>query len=159
MNMKKFVKKPLAIAVLMLASGGMVNMVHAEPTVINSKDISATKTVKEGGSFSVEFKATENEIVSGKLDADTPAFHLVMSDSGEHKGWNVRPTGASEGGQMVSTDGTRVDLHTNELSWDNDHWWIDDGSERVEATFFLAAGDEVKAGEYQFTGRVEEYVE
>lgn len=96
MNMKKFVKKPLAIAVLMLASGGMVNMVHAEPTVINSKDISATKTVKEGGSFSVEFKATENEIVSGKLDADTPAFHLVMSDSGEHKGWNVRPTGASE---------------------------------------------------------------
>lgn len=48
MNMKKFVKKPLVIAALMLASGGMVNMVHAA-TTINSKDISATKTVKEGG--------------------------------------------------------------------------------------------------------------
>lgn len=46
--MKKFVKKPLVIAALMLASGGMVNMVHAA-TTINSKDISATKTVKKGG--------------------------------------------------------------------------------------------------------------
>lgn len=82
-----------------------------------------------------------------------------MSDSGEHKGWNVRPIGVSEGGQMVSADGTRVDLHSRDLSWDNDHWLIDDGSQRVEATFYLAAGDVVKAGEYQFTGRVEEYVE
>lgn len=158
MNMKKFVKKPLVIAALMLASGGMVNMVHAA-TTINSKDISATKTVKEGGAFSVEFNATENEVVSGKLGADTPVFHLVMSDSGGHKGWDVRPTGVSEGGQMVSADGARVDLHSHDLSWGKGHWWIDDGSQRVEATFYLAAGDVVKAGEYQFTGRVEEYVE
>lgn len=156
--MKKFVKKPLVIAALMLASGGMVNMVHAE-SIINGKSISATKTVKEGEAFSVEFNATENEVVSGKLDADTPVFHLVMSDSGVHDGWNVRPIGVSEGGKMVSADGTKVDLHSQDLSWDKDHWLIADGSQRVEATFYLAAGDVVKAGEYQFTGRVEEYVD
>lgn len=65
MNMKKFVKKPLAIAVLMLAFGGIVNMAHAS-SVIQSQDVSASKEVKQGGAFKVEFTASSDEIVSGR---------------------------------------------------------------------------------------------
>ncbi|MFQ6256512.1 MyfA/PsaA family fimbrial adhesin [Yersinia enterocolitica] len=158
MNMKNFVKKPLAIAVLMLASGGMVNMVHAASPVTDSRDISATRTVKAGGEFSVKFEATENDIVAGKLAEKTPAFHLTISDAANHGGFNVWPTGASEGGMMVSiADGSKVELHSHDFAWDKNHWWVSDPSQQLEATFYLDTGTVVKAGEYQFTGRVEEY--
>ncbi|HHG0423628.1 TPA: MyfA/PsaA family fimbrial adhesin [Yersinia enterocolitica] len=163
MNMKEFVKKPLAIAVLMLASGGMVNMVHAASSVTgarpvtDSRDISATRTVKAGGEFSVEFKATENDIVAGKLAERTPAFHLTISDTANHGGFNVVPTGASAGGVMVSADGSKVDLHSHDFEWDKDHWWKATASQQMEATFYLDTGTLVKTGEYQFTGRVEEF--
>lgn len=98
MNMKKFVKKLLVIVVLMLVSGGMVNMVYVELIVINSKDIFVIKIVKEGGLFLVEFKVIENEIVLGKLDVDIFVFYLVMLDLGEYKGWNVWFIGVFEGG-------------------------------------------------------------
>lgn len=49
---------------------------------------------------------------------------------------------------MVFVDGIRVDLYINELLWDNDYWWIDDGFECVEVIFFFVVGDEVKVGEY-----------
>lgn len=42
MNMKKLVKKPLAIAVLMLTFGGVANMAHAG-SVIQSQDVFASK--------------------------------------------------------------------------------------------------------------------
>ncbi|MDA5487658.1 MyfA/PsaA family fimbrial adhesin [Yersinia kristensenii] len=158
MNMKKFVKKPLVIAVLMLASGGVVNMAHAD-TKLHGQDVVAKKAVKKGGVFGVELKASDNEIVSGKTTKAENVFYMVMTDPEDHKGWNVWPTGVSKGGQMSLEDGShKVDLHTNNLTWAKDHWMINDSSERVEASFFVNAGNLLKPGEYVFSAYVEDFV-
>lgn len=159
MNMKKFVKKPLAIAVLMLTFGGVANIAHAR--TIKSQDVSATKEVKRGGILKVEFTASPDEIVAGKQAADVAAFILKVSDTGDHTGWKLVPTGSSKGGYMYDDSGNKVPLHASGWSWvASDELWSkkDNGHTQLEEHLYLAKGEEVKAGQYHFTGRVEEYL-
>ncbi|WP_077295089.1 MyfA/PsaA family fimbrial adhesin [Yersinia proxima] len=157
MNMKKFVKKPLAIAVLMLASSGVVNMAHAdESKVVHSQDITGTRTIKQAGGFTVDFEATDNEIVAGQLGADTSAFNLKASDVAEHGGWDVRPIGASADGMMVSASGDKIRLRSHALTWDRDHWYANNKGD-LRALFYISAGTVVNAGEYTFTAKVDDY--
>lgn len=157
MNMKKFVKKPLAIAVLVLASSGVVNMAHAgESGVIHSQNITGTRTIKQAGGFTVDFQATGNEIEAGKLKDDTYTFALKASDTTKHGGWDIRPMGKSAEGVMVSSSGDKIPLHLRNLTWDRDHWYANnDGN--LETQFYIAAGTTVQAGEYTFTAKVDDY--
>ncbi|ELW8957492.1 TPA: MyfA/PsaA family fimbrial adhesin [Yersinia enterocolitica] len=160
MNMKKFVKKPLAIAVLMLAFGGIVNMAHAS-SVIQSQDVSASKEVKQGGAFKVEFTASSDEIVSGRQAEDVAVFILKVSDSAEHSGWRLIPTGSSKGGYMYDDSGNSVELHGAHWSWggvDNNWYKNDSGNDELEEHLYLAKDEMVPPGTYHFTGRVEEYL-
>ncbi|HDL7058265.1 TPA: MyfA/PsaA family fimbrial adhesin [Yersinia enterocolitica] len=160
MNMKKLVKKPLAIAVLMLTFGGVANMAHAG-SVIQSQDVFASKEVKQGGAFKVEFTASPDEIVSGRQENDVAAFILKVSDSAEHDGWRLVTTGTSEGGYMYDDNGNRVELHSSSWTWEggSSNWYINDGGNTmVEDHLYVAKGQVVPAGTYHFTGRVEEYL-
>ncbi|HHL2499531.1 TPA: MyfA/PsaA family fimbrial adhesin [Yersinia enterocolitica] len=159
MNMKKLVKKPLAIAVLMLTFGGVANMAHA--SIVESKDVSASKEVKQGGAVKIEFTANPSEIVSGRQEKDATVFILKVSDSAEHSGWRLYGTGSSVGGYMYDDSGTRVGLHGAAWRWvDIDKNWYknDSGNGELEEHLYLARGDVVKPGIYHFTGRVEEYL-
>ncbi|UXD25669.1 pH 6 antigen adhesin [Yersinia enterocolitica] len=159
-NMKKFVKKPLAIAVLMLTFGGVANMAHAN-SVEQSQNVSATKEVKQGGNFKAEFIASPDEIVSGRQGKDVTAFILKVSDSAEHSGWRLVPTGSSEGGYMYDDSGNHVSLYATSWKWDmtDSNWYVDDpGNVELEEHLYLTQGDVVPPGEYHFTGRVEEYL-
>ncbi|EOA2976935.1 TPA: MyfA/PsaA family fimbrial adhesin [Yersinia enterocolitica] len=156
--MKKFVKKPLAIAVLMLAFGGIVNMAHA--SVIQTQDVSASKEVKQGGSSKVEFTASSDEIVSGRQAESVAVFILKVSDSAEHSGWRIIPTGSSKGGYMYDDSGKSVELHGAHWSWvdvDNNWYKNDSGNDELEEHLYVAKGEMVPPGTYHFTGRVEEY--
>ncbi|EKN4121194.1 MyfA/PsaA family fimbrial adhesin [Yersinia enterocolitica] len=161
MNMKKFVKKPLAIAVLMLTFGGVANMAYAASTVIQSQDVFASKEVKQGGAFKVEFTASPDEIVSGRQGNDVAAFILKVSDSAEHDGWRLVTTGTSEGGYMYDDNGNRVELHSSSWAWvggGGNCWYINNGGNTtVEDHLYVAKGLVVPAGTYHFTGRVEEF--
>ncbi|EKN6013277.1 hypothetical protein DVQ57_01255 [Yersinia enterocolitica] len=160
MNMKEFVKKPLAIAVLMLTFGGVANMAHAG-SVVQRQDISASKEVKQGGEFKVEFTASPDEITSGRQGKDVAAFYLKVSDSAEHSGWRLIPTGSSKGGYMYDDKGNRVELHSSLWSWvgPDNNWYINNtGNTVLEDHLYLAKGQVVPAGTYHFTGRVEEYL-
>ncbi|ELW8195828.1 MyfA/PsaA family fimbrial adhesin [Yersinia enterocolitica] len=160
MNMKEFVKKPLAIAVLMLTFGGVANMAYAG-SVVQRKDISASKEVKQGGEFKVEFTASPDEITSGRQGKDVAAFYLKVSDSAEHTGWRLIPTGSSKGGYMYDDKGDRVVLHSSSWSWvaQDNNWYIHNaGNTVLEDHLYLAKGQMVPAGTYHFTGRVEEYL-
>ncbi|EPB4500200.1 MyfA/PsaA family fimbrial adhesin [Yersinia enterocolitica] len=160
MNMKKFVKKPLAIAVLMLIFGGVANMAHAG-TIIQSQDVSASKEVKQGASFKVEFTASPDEIISGRQESDVNVFILKASDSAEHTGWRLVTTGTSEGGYMYDDNGNRRPLHSRSWTWEEGghNWYITDGGNAaVGDELYVAKGEVVPAGTYHFTGRVEEYL-
>ncbi|HDL7748995.1 TPA: MyfA/PsaA family fimbrial adhesin [Yersinia enterocolitica] len=159
--MKKFAKKSLAIAVLMMAFGGVANMAHAS-NIINSQDVSADKTVKQGGAVKIEFTPSTEEIVSGVQPEDVAVFVLKVSDSAQHSGWRMVPTGSSEGGYMYNDTGNRVPLHSAAgwawVSADN-NWHIDDSSNKeLEDHLYLTKGQVVQAGVYHYTGRVEEYL-
>ncbi|MFQ6291171.1 MyfA/PsaA family fimbrial adhesin [Yersinia enterocolitica] len=162
MNMKKFVKKPLAIAVLTMAFGGIVNMAHADSvTVVQAQDVSASKEVKQGGAFKVEFTASPDEIVSGRQAGDVTAFILKVSDSAEHSGWRLIPTGSSKGGYMYDDSGNSVELHGANWYWgeaDNNWYKNDSGNDELEEHLYLAKNEMVPPGTYHFTGRVEEYL-
>lgn len=157
--MKKFAKKHLAIAAFMMALGGMANMAHAAP--IYTKDVSADKEVKQSGSAKIEFVASENEIVSGEQLQDVNVFVLKVSDSAEHSGWSLIPTGESAGGYMYGDSGDKVELHSSDWKWGTfqHDWYIDsrDGGEVVDY-LYLKQGQVVHPGAYHFTGRVEEYL-
>ncbi|HFI1947295.1 TPA: MyfA/PsaA family fimbrial adhesin [Yersinia enterocolitica] len=158
--MKKFVKKPLAIAVLMLTFGGVANMAHAS-SVVQGQDVSASKEVKQGGNFKVEFIASPDEIVSGRQGKDVTAFILKVSDSAEHGGWRLIATGSSKGGYMYDDSGNRLSLYATSWRWDetDSNWYLSDpGNVELEEHLYLAKGDVVSPGEYHFTGRVEEYL-
>ncbi|HDV7158723.1 TPA: MyfA/PsaA family fimbrial adhesin [Yersinia enterocolitica] len=160
MNMKKLVKKPLAIAVLMLTFGGVANMAYAG-SVIQSQDVSASKEVKQGGAFKVEFTANSDEIVSGRQAKDVAVFILKVSDSAEHSGWRLIPTGSSKGGYMYDDSGNSVELHGAHWSWvgvDNNWYKHDSGNDELEEHLYLAKDEMVPPGTYHFTGRVEEYL-
>ncbi|EMJ3184585.1 TPA: MyfA/PsaA family fimbrial adhesin [Yersinia enterocolitica] len=160
MNMKKLVKKPLAIAVLMLTFGGVANMAYAG-SVIQSQDVSASKEVKQGGAFKVEFTASSDEIVSGRQAKDVAVFILKVSDSAEHSGWRLIPTGSSKGGYMYDDSGNSVELHGAHWSWvgvDNNWYKHDSGNDELEEHLYLAKDEMVPPGTYHFTGRVEEYL-
>ncbi|HHA0033782.1 TPA: MyfA/PsaA family fimbrial adhesin [Yersinia enterocolitica] len=159
MNMKKLVKKPLAIAVLMLTFGGVANIAHA--STVQGEDVSASKEVKQGGAFKVEFTASPDEIVSGSQAEDVAAFVLKVSDSAEHSGWRIIPTGSSKGGYMYDDSGNSVPLHGAHWSWvdlDNNWYKHDSGNDELEEHLFIAKGEVVQPGTYHFTGRVEEYL-
>ncbi|WP_339099408.1 MyfA/PsaA family fimbrial adhesin [Yersinia enterocolitica] len=158
--MKKFVKKPLAIAVLMLTFGGVANMAHATSTM-QSQDVFASKEVKEGGTFKVEFTASPDEIVSGRQENDVTAFILKVSDSAVHGGWRLVATGTSEGGYMYDDDDNRVELHSSSWEWvgRDSNWYINDGGNTtLENRLYVAKGEVLPAGTYHFTGRVDEYL-
>ncbi|MBX9495080.1 MyfA/PsaA family fimbrial adhesin [Yersinia enterocolitica] len=160
MNMKEFVKKPLAIAVLMLTFGGVANMAHAD-SVVQRQDVSASKEVKQGGEFKVEFTASPDEIISGRQGKDVAVFYLKVSDSAEHSGWRLIPTGSSKGGYMYDDKGNRVGLHSSSWSWvgPDNNWYIHNtGNSVLEDHLYVAKGQMVPAGTYHFTGRVEEYL-
>ena len=160
MNMKKLVKKPLAIAVLMLTFGGVANMAHAN-SVVQGQDVSASKEVKQGGAFKVEFTASPDEIISGRQGKDVAAFILKVSDSAEHSGWRLIATGSSKGGYMYNDMGNRLPLHSSSWKWEDadSNWYINNsGNTVIEDHLYLAKGEVVPAGRYHFTGRVEEYL-
>ncbi|HEN3672571.1 TPA: MyfA/PsaA family fimbrial adhesin [Yersinia enterocolitica] len=160
MNMKEFVKKPLAIAVLMLTFGGVANIAHASTSTLESRDVSASKEVKQGGAVKIEFTASSDEIVSGVQAKDVAAFILKVSDSAEHNGWRIVPTGSSKGGYMYDDSGSYVELHGAHWTWvgaDNNWYKHDSGNDELEEHLYIAKGQVVKPGTYHFTGRVEEY--
>ncbi|CNB95522.1 adhesin [Yersinia frederiksenii] len=160
--MKKYVKKPLAIAVLMLTFGGVANIAHASNTkTLDSLAVSATKEVKKGGTFTVKFSASSNEIVSGKQAKTVPVFILKVSDTAEHSGWRLVPTGSSKGGYAYDDSGNTVPLHGTNWTWGerDNNWYINDsGNAELEEDLTFAAGDVIAAGTYHFTGNVEEYL-
>ncbi|WP_174847014.1 MyfA/PsaA family fimbrial adhesin [Yersinia artesiana] len=168
MNMKKFVKKPLAIAVLMLASSGVVNMVHADSVVrgqdlstslIHQQDVSASKEIKDGDIFKIEFTASPDEIIAGRQEKDVTAFILKVSDTAEHNTWSLAGTGQSRGGYMFDGNGNRVELHSSDWTWDGttNTWHKEDsGSAELEERLYVAKGDTLHPGKYTFTGYVSE---
>ncbi|EPZ8122951.1 MyfA/PsaA family fimbrial adhesin [Yersinia enterocolitica] len=156
----KLMKKSLAIAVLMMTFGGMANMAHASN--IFSKDVSADKAVKEGGAVKIEFTPSSDEIISGVQPKDVAVFVLKVSDSAQHSGWRMIPTGPSKGGYMYNDQGVRVPLHSA-AGWKwvdvDNNWYINDSSNKeLEDHLYLAKGQVVQAGVYHYTGRVEEYL-
>ncbi|WP_145538832.1 MyfA/PsaA family fimbrial adhesin [Yersinia alsatica] len=162
--MKKFAKKHLAIAVFMMAFGGMTNMAHASETTIYSQDVSADKEVRQGGAAKVEFAPSPNEIISGVQEEVTPAFVLKVSDSAEHSGWRFIPTGSSRGSVMYNDQGDTVKLSsTSSWTWapqqSGGYYYINgSGSQEEKAILYIVTGTKVKAGVYHFTGRVEEFL-
>ncbi|CFQ82176.1 MyfA/PsaA family fimbrial adhesin [Yersinia enterocolitica] len=160
--MKKFAKKSLAIAVIMMAFGGMANMAHAKPPVA-SKDIRGDREVKVGSNLEVVFEATPNEIIAGALTADAPVFHLVARDAAPHGSWGVLPTGESSGGVMVTADGKKVKLTATKSRWRSGgivtgpEMWLLETKGDLDETFYLAKGLTVEPGQYHFTAKVEEY--
>ncbi|HFR4112396.1 TPA: MyfA/PsaA family fimbrial adhesin [Yersinia enterocolitica] len=160
MNMKKFVKKPLAIAVLMLTFGGVANMARATD-VLRSQDVSAVKEVKQGGAFKAEFFPSPGEIISGKQSKEVAVFTLKVSDTAEHTGWQLVSTGSSAGGVMYTDSGDKVSVNSPEWDWsaaDSSWYRNDDGNTAIEMHLVLEQGTVLKAGKYHFTGRVEEYI-
>ncbi len=166
--MKKFAKKHLAIAVFMMAFGGMTNMAHAaapdpDAPIAYTQDISADKEVKQGGAVKVEFAPSADEIISGKQKDDVKVFVLKVSDSADHAGWELAPTGQSEGGKMYSDKGDTVKLKVGaNWEWDDGYatWHVaDDTNQVVEGDLYVPGGAVVKAGVYHFTGQVREYVD
>ncbi|EKN3593382.1 MyfA/PsaA family fimbrial adhesin [Yersinia enterocolitica] len=161
MNMKKFVKKPLAIAVLMLTFGGVANMARAAD-ILQSQDVSATKEVKQGGAFKVEFIPSSKEVVSGKQVEDSEVFILKVSDTALHSGWALITTGSSKGGFMYTDSGDKVKLDSSEWTWSDsdDSWHInDDGNAEQEMQLLIPKDAVVRAGKYHFTGRVNEFID
>ncbi|HDL6960910.1 TPA: MyfA/PsaA family fimbrial adhesin [Yersinia enterocolitica] len=160
MSINKFAKKPLAIAILMLAVGGGANMAHAT-SVVQAQDVSASKEVKQGGEFKVEFTASPDDIFSGRQDENKTIFVLKVSDSAEHSGWRLIPTGSSQGGYMYDDSGNRIGLYSSSWSWvgiDNNWYKNDSGNTELEDHLYVPKGQSLKAGTYHFTGRVEEYL-
>lgn len=160
--MKKFAKKHLAIAVFMMAFGGMTNMAHADRSVIYSQDVSADKEVKQGGAAKIEFAATENEVISGEQAEDANVFVLKVSDSAEHSGWSLIPTGKSVGGHMYN-DSDSIPLGSDwspALSEQGEWFWYytDATNKEVVSHLHVSKGQVIKPGVYHFTGRVEEYL-
>ncbi|CNE13431.1 MyfA/PsaA family fimbrial adhesin [Yersinia similis] len=157
MKMKCFAKNALAVATLMIAACGMANA----SIVINSKDVSAERTVKQGDSFHVEFAPSTGDILAGQQHGDVTIFTLTMGDTAPHGGWRLIPTGDSKGGYMVSTDGETVGLYSYNMSWvgvDN-NWYINDSStDDINDHLYVKSGTVLKPTIYTFTGRVEEYV-
>lgn len=164
MNMKKLVKKPLAIAVLMLTFGGVANIAHASSaTTIYTQDVSASKEIKEPGVLKIALTATPDEIVAGTLANDTTIFILKVSDTAKHSGWRLHGTGSSVGGYMYeeSNPGKMVALHASSWTWaPAERLWrkSDSGSAEVEEHLYVTKGVKLEAGKYCFTGRVEEYL-
>lgn len=159
--MKKFAKKHLAIAVFMMAFGGVTNMAHAFDTTIYSQDVSADKEVRQDGTVKVEFAPSPNEIISGAQKEDTAAFVLKVSDSAPHSGFRLITTGESTGGYMYSDSGDKVKLYAHSWRWgsNKNNWFIDDSSSAEMADYlYLKQGQEVQSGVYHFTGRIEEYL-
>ncbi|EKN3567789.1 MyfA/PsaA family fimbrial adhesin [Yersinia enterocolitica] len=158
--MKKFAKKSLAIAVIMMAFGGMTNMAHASKLVA-SKNISADRHVNAGSALEVVFEATPNEIIAGELIADAPVFHIVARDTTPHDTWDIVPTGKSVGGLMVTADGKTAKLHATKAQWKTsvggESKWELKSTGDLDDTFYLAKGLTVEPGLYQFTGKVDEY--
>ena len=159
--MKKFAKKHLAIAVFMMAFGGMTNMAHAAPgpTAIFNQDVSADKTVKQAGAAKVEFTSTPGTLISGVQTEDVDVFKLKVSDVGGHFGWHLVPTGSSTGGFMYNDQGETVRLNARDWTWVNDlGYWLHNDSSAVELneSLFVAKGQALNPGVYHFTARVEE---
>lgn len=157
--MKKLAKKHLAIAVFMMAFGGMTNMAHAAPTAIFQQDVSADKVVKQGGAAKVEFTPSPDNLVSGVQKEDASVFNLKVSDVGVHFGWHLVPTGSSAGGFIYNDRGETVPVSVIGWTWLRDvgYWLHNDSSAGEQNTkVFVTKGQELKPGVYHFTGRVEE---
>lgn len=160
--MKKFAKKSLAIAVIMMAFGGMANMAHAK-SPIAAKDIRGDREVKAGSNLEVVFEATPNDIIAGALPADAPVFHLVARDKAPHGSWGVLPTGDSSGGVMATADGKRVKLTATKSRWRSGSFvtgpemWLLETEGDLDETFYIPKGLTIEAGQYHFTAKIEEY--
>ncbi|OVZ94037.1 hypothetical protein CBW58_04270 [Yersinia frederiksenii] len=161
--MKKFAKKPLAITAtaLMLAFGGMVSMAHASD-VLYSQNIAADKLIRQGGAVKIKFMPSSAEVFSGKQADDTVLYVLKISDSAEHTGWRIVPTGKSEGGYAYDDNDGRINLHGALMTWtggSEQSWHKDDSTNReLEEHLYAPKGTVIKAGTYHFSGRVEEYL-
>ncbi|EKN5149555.1 TPA: MyfA/PsaA family fimbrial adhesin [Yersinia enterocolitica] len=131
-------------------------------TPVNSQAVSATKEISQGDTFKVSLEAWPTQYSAGAVKDDSTMFALSLSDSAKHKGWKLIPTGASAGGYMVGTDGTkiRLEMHDKDFYWSQDgHWWKDNSENVDKAPLFVRAGTYVGAGTYTFSGRVEEYLD
>lgn len=158
-------KKPLAITAtaLMLALGG-VNMAHASD--LYTQEISAAKEIKQGGKVKITFAASSSPISSGRMPVDSTMFVLKLSDSAEHAGWRIYPQGGSKGGYMYGTEssvmGHTIPLHTSEPTWwikDGGYWELKDNTNAEQTVqLWVAKGDVVQAGVYEFDGYVAEYL-
>ncbi|WP_145578076.1 MyfA/PsaA family fimbrial adhesin [Yersinia alsatica] len=161
--MKKFAKKHLAIAVFMMAFGGMTNMAHAETTIFR-QDIAADKAVTQAGAAKVEFAPSPNELISGIQKEDVAAFVLKLSDSAMHSGWRLIGTGLSSGGAMFSDSGSPVPLSiTGDWQWVPagliGYWQLDNSSDQeIETELTVDSGRNLEPGIYHFSARVEEFL-
>ncbi|SUP81470.1 MyfA/PsaA family fimbrial adhesin [Yersinia wautersii] len=163
MKMKCFAKNALAVTTLMIAACGMANMANMANayTIINSKDVSGERTVKQGNSFHVEFAPSTGEILAGQQHGDVTIFTLTMGDTAPHGGWMLTPTGDSAGGYMVSSNGEYVGLYSYYMPWHivGKYWYINDSSTKdINDHLYVKSGTVLKPTTYRFTGRVDEYV-
>ncbi|EOI6455961.1 MyfA/PsaA family fimbrial adhesin [Yersinia enterocolitica] len=165
MSVKKFVKKPLAIAALMLACGGVANVAHAH-VITNSQDVSATKVVKQSDTFYAELLPSSDDIPAGKTQGPVIAFTLSMGDSVGHEMWGFAPTGDSGGvtspsGGVYMVDANdkanKVLLLAPTMSWENPtHCYVNPIKKMAtsyKANFVIPANTDVRAGSYVLTGR------
>ncbi|CFQ45930.1 adhesin [Yersinia frederiksenii] len=157
--MKKFAKKHLAIAVFMMALGGMTNMAHADIHDLHSQNVSADKEVKQGGAAKIELLPSQEEIFSGQQAHDVAAFVLKVSETGEHSGWRVVPIGSSVGGVMYNDQGDKVELHMPNWIWTPSKFWLhtDKTSAVITQPIVISNGQVVKAGLYHFTAQVVDF--
>ncbi|MFL4556304.1 MyfA/PsaA family fimbrial adhesin [Yersinia kristensenii] len=164
----KKVKKSLVVSALMLAFGGVTNMAHAV-TKVQTRDVEASKAVKEPSSFKVEFNATTNEVFAGEQPRDQNFFYLKVSDLAKHDGWRLIPTGASAGGLMYSVNDPNIKVPLaiksagNRWNWygatKDGYWYIESKSSATEEMgLFVIKGTVLQPTEYRFSGRVEEYL-
>ncbi len=160
--MKKFAKKPLAIAAMMMVFGGGV---HAE-TNFESQQVQAERSVKEHEELVVDFSATDNELYAGEQSEDVDAFKISMSDRAQHRGWGLVPTGYSAPvhgeayGYMVRNDGVfKVRLRAKTMQWSATElpsapgWFVEDAGVDFSDVIYIPQGSEVEPGDYRFTGR------
>ncbi|EMX2852628.1 MyfA/PsaA family fimbrial adhesin [Yersinia enterocolitica] len=159
--MKKFAKKPLAIAamVMMVFGGG----VHAK-SGFDSKQVLAERIVLEHQELVVDFSATDNEVYAGAQTGDVDVFKLSMSDRAQHRGWGLAPTGQSKpvqgepNGYMIRIDdGSRVPLEARTMQWSTTDmpgagWFAADTGADFSDTLYIPTGVNVKPGQYRFTG-------
>lgn len=173
MSVKKFVKKPLAIAALMLAYSGVANVAHASllPAIKDSQDVSATKVVKQSDTFHAELLPSSEDIPAGKTKGFITAFTLSMGDTAGHEMWGFIPTGDSAsgvtppGGGMYMVDANdktnKVLLIAPTMAWDSStHSYVSAAKKMVtsyKASFAIPANIDVKAGSYVLTGRAVAY--